>query len=60
MDDGLLEKRRGLGMFVREGARARALERERERFLAREWPKIRARIDALELSLEDLIEGKQP
>ena len=60
VDDGLLEKRRGLGMYVREGARARALERERERFLVREWPKIRARIDALDLSLAELLEGKDP
>jgi GntR family transcriptional regulator len=37
-DDGLVEKRRGLGMFVTEGARARLLEGERERFLKDEWP----------------------
>jgi|SRR5579875_1802731 DNA-binding transcriptional regulator YhcF (GntR family) len=34
-DDGLLEKRRGIGMFVAEGARATLLARRRAEFVAR-------------------------
>src|SRR5580692_8758919 len=33
-DDGLLEKRRGIGMFVASGARRRLLGQRRERFAA--------------------------
>lgn len=59
VDDGLLEKRRGLGMFVASGAKERALIRERNRFLAEEWPKTRERIDLFGLSLETLLEDRQ-
>ncbi len=55
VDEGLLEKRRGLGMFVLPGARDKALVQEREAFLSEEWPRIRERIDSLGLSLEDLL-----
>ncbi len=47
--EGLVEKRRGLGMFVKEGARARLLEEERRCFLEKEWPKIVERIALLGL-----------
>jgi GntR family transcriptional regulator len=57
VDEGLLETRRGLGMFVLGGARERALARERENFLAQEWPVIRARIDALGLDAAELFQG---
>jgi GntR family transcriptional regulator len=43
-------------MFVRQGAQAKATEQERARFLGEEWPRIRARIDALGLSLSSLVE----
>lgn len=49
-DEGLVEKRRGLGMFVRPGARARLLQDERERFLNEQWPEIRATIHRLGLA----------
>lgn len=52
--DGLVEKRRGLGMFVADGARQKLLEAERSRFLAQEWPRILERIESLGLSLSDL------
>ena len=55
VDDGLLEKRRGLGMFVAAGARDLALERERSRFLANEWPKTRSRIALLGLNVDQLL-----
>ena len=54
VDDGLLEKRRGLGMFVADGAQAAALEQERKRFLSEEWPETLARIDALQLNPQEL------
>src|SRR5436190_7397766 len=42
VDDGLVESRRGLGMFINAGARKLLLQGERQRFLAEEWPRIRA------------------
>ena len=56
VDDGLLEKRRGLGMFVAAGAQKKALERERARFLNDEWPKTRERIELFDLDLQTLLE----
>jgi GntR family transcriptional regulator len=55
VDDGLLEKRRGLGLFVADGARQQALARERRRFLEDEWPRTRERIALFGLSLEELL-----
>jgi len=52
--DGLVEKRRGLGMFVLEGARDHLLSGERERFLNEEWPRVLGSIERLGLSLKDL------
>lgn len=54
VNDQLVETRRGLGMFVKEGARALLLEAERERFLAEEWPRIAATIDRLGISAKEL------
>jgi GntR family transcriptional regulator len=56
VDEGLLEKKRGLGMFVGSGAQARALEQERVRFLEDEWPQLRRRLAALQLDLHALVE----
>ena len=56
VDDDLIEKRRGVGMFVRDGARRRLLQSEREHFLNEEWPRLAERIRQLGLSLEELIE----
>ena len=50
VDAGVLEKRRGLGMFVAPGARQRLLNDERARFMAEEWPALRARLERLGLS----------
>ncbi len=55
VDLGIVEKRRGLGMFVTEGARATLLAHEREKFLAEDWPAILARITALGLDAKDLL-----
>jgi GntR family transcriptional regulator len=55
VDEGIVEKRRGLGMFVADGARERLQEVERRRFLEQEWPGIAERIRRLGLDLETLI-----
>ncbi|MCU0755938.1 MAG: hypothetical protein MUE46_12570 [Xanthomonadales bacterium] len=49
------EKRRGLGLYVREGAREQLLAQERERFLQEEWPALKRRIERLGLSVRDLM-----
>ena len=56
-DEQLVEKRRGLGMFVTEGAREQLLQDERERFLTEQWPQIHATIRRLGLRLDELIGG---
>lgn len=50
----LVEKRRGLGLYVREGARELLLAQERERFLREEWPALHRRIERLGLTVRDL------
>ena len=55
-DEQLVEKRRGLGMYVTEGANARLLQSERERFLREEWPLVLERIQRLGLALEELLQ----
>ena len=54
VDEQLVEKRRGRGMFVSEGARKALLKDERQRFLEDEWPKVSATIQRLGLSQEEL------
>ncbi|WP_390624420.1 GntR family transcriptional regulator [Iodidimonas nitroreducens] len=53
--EGLVEKRRGLGMFIIDGARHRVLEDERRRFLQEEWPRIVERVLSLGLDRERLL-----
>ncbi|MFT4677678.1 MAG: GntR family transcriptional regulator [Patiriisocius sp.] len=55
VDDDLIEKRRGLGMFVMEGARATLVATERDRFLLEEWPLIQDKIQRLGLSSDELL-----
>jgi GntR family transcriptional regulator len=57
VDEELVEKRRGLGMFVREGARRNLLKNEREQFLKNEWPLILQRIGRLDLDLQELLDA---
>lgn len=57
VEDGLLEKRRGLGMFVTSGAKTSALTLERERFLNDEWPAVLARTKELGLNARTLLKG---
>lgn len=53
VDEGLVEKRRGLGMFVLAGARERLLARERQLFLEKELPELIRR--ARELGIEPAV-----
>ena len=55
VDEGLVEKRRGLGMFVREGATGRLMSDERAKFLKEEWPKVAATIQRLGLTVDELL-----
>ena len=55
VDEALVEKRRGLGMFVTEEASRKLLGNERERLLTEEWPQVLERIRLLGLSPEDLL-----
>ena len=54
VDEGLVEKRRGLGMFVCDGARGQLMESERRKFIEDEWPATLERIQQLGLALADL------
>jgi GntR family transcriptional regulator len=58
VDDGLVESRRGLGMFINTGARKLLLQGERQRFLSEEWPRIRDIIERLGLSVEELLAAR--
>jgi GntR family transcriptional regulator len=55
-DDGLIIVKRGVGLFVAPGARARLTESERSRFLDEEWPEIRKRMDRLGIEPEQLLD----
>ncbi len=55
VDEQLVEKRRGLGMFIKEDARGLLLSGERQKFLSDEWPRIQATIQRLGLKAEELL-----
>ena len=55
VDEQLVEKRRGRGMYVSAGAAVALRADERRRFLEADWPKVRATIARLGLSLEELL-----
>lgn len=56
VDEGLVEKKRGRGMFVTDGAQERLLRDERRRFMEKEWPAVLATIERLGLDATDLLE----
>jgi GntR family transcriptional regulator len=58
-DEGLIVVKRGVGMFVAPGARARLRESERNRFVTAEWPEIRARMKRLEIDPVALLDREQ-
>lgn len=55
VDETLVEKRRGVGMYVTEGAVEKLLSSERERFVSEEWPAMVERIRRLGLDIEQLL-----
>jgi GntR family transcriptional regulator len=57
VDEGLVETRRGLGMFINTGARGLLLQGERQKFLGEEWPRVYATIQRLGLKPEELLNG---
>jgi|SRR5258708_4137669 GntR family transcriptional regulator len=57
VDEGLVETRRGLGMFINAGARGLLLQGERQKFLGEEWPRVYATIQRLGLKPEELLNG---
>ena len=56
VDEELVEKRRGLGMFVKPGARNSLLRGEREKFLSEEWPRVHQTMLRLGFTPEELFE----
>jgi GntR family transcriptional regulator len=56
VDEELVEKKRGLGMYVKSGAQVLLLRGEREKFLSEEWPRITATIHRLGLKADELLE----
>lgn len=58
-DEGLVVVKRGVGMFVAHGARARLSQAERNTFIEKEWPVIRARMDRLGIDPADLLNRQQ-
>jgi len=55
VDEGLVEKRRGRGMYVREGAGAALMKDERQAFVTEQWPEVVATIARLELDIDELL-----
>ena len=55
VDEGLVEKKRGRGMFVNEGAQSKLLKDERARFVEKEWPMVLATIKRLGLDTDSLL-----
>jgi GntR family transcriptional regulator len=57
VDEGLVETKRGLGMFINTGARNLLLGAERQKFLKEDWPRIRETMLRLGLKPEDLLDN---
>ena len=55
VDEALVETKRGRGMFVKSGARDLLLSGERQKFLEEEWPRVRATMQRLGLSPDELL-----
>ena len=60
VDEQLVEKRRGRGMYINTGARNLLMEAERQKFLEEQWPRIHATIQRLGLTPEELLEASTP
>ena len=53
----VLERKRGIGLFIRQGARARLMRAEKQKFLKEDWPQIVRRMRQMGLEPEDLVEA---
>ena len=60
VDEDLVEKRRGLGMFVKTGAHSVLVKAERQKFLNDHWPRVHATIRRLGLDAEELLRTASP
>ncbi len=60
VDDGLVEKKRGQGMFVASGAKLKLLADEKARFLQQQIPQIADTIQRLDMSLDEFIQQLKP
>ena len=59
VDEELVESKRGLGMFINNGARNLLLQSERQKFLEEQWPRIKETIERLGLSAKELLKAHQ-
>jgi GntR family transcriptional regulator len=57
VDEGLVETKRGRGMFINTGAHSLLLQGERQKFLGEEWPRIYATIQRLGLNPKELLQA---
>ncbi|HEV7139197.1 MAG TPA: GntR family transcriptional regulator [Steroidobacteraceae bacterium] len=57
VDEQIVEKRRGIGMFIKTGVRQQLLRDRRRRFLSEEWPAILATIRRLGFTPQELLNG---
>ena len=60
VEEGLVESKRGLGMFINTDARNLLLHGERQRFLTEEWPRVHATIQRLGLTPKELLDAAAP
>lgn len=54
-EENIVEKRRGLGLYVNEGAREKLKSQLRQQFLTDEWPRVLKRMQLLDLSPAELL-----
>jgi GntR family transcriptional regulator len=59
VDEQLVEKKRGRGMYVKDGARDLLMQGERQKFLTEQWPRIQATIQRLGLTAQDLLDAAE-
>src|ERR1017187_4320425 len=57
VNEQLVETKRGLGMFVNDGARNLLLKGERQKFLTEQWPRVAATIQRLGLTPDELLKA---
>ena len=58
-DDGYVEVRRGVGMFVLPGAAEKLRDAERDTFMTQHWPRIVEAVDLLGLDWDELLQRER-